>query len=112
MARDSIQTPAAKTGCRMEFWINERQTVKNRISEIESKIALLHTPSAPGIARPQRIAIMRDSLSRAKLHADYIERRIAAHQSDAEKRAAQSQLIKTLTTNHSPPKSPRPITSQ
>jgi hypothetical protein len=82
----------------MDFWVTERALVQDRISEIENKIALLHTPNSSGVARPQRIAVMRESLARAKLHADYIERRIAIHQVDAEKRAARAALINSMTT--------------
>jgi hypothetical protein len=95
----------------MEFWIKERETAKNRITEIEKKIAFLHTSNTSNIARPERIAILRESLARAKLHSDFVERRIAAHQGDEEKRTARSELIDTLKTIHSPQKLPRPVRS-
>jgi hypothetical protein len=86
----------------MDFWIAERASVQHRIAQIENRIALLHSQGAGSVARPQRIAIMRETLARAKIHAQYIEQRILAHEADAERRADRAALVNTLVNKHSP----------
>jgi hypothetical protein len=92
----------------MDFWIVERASVQHRISQIENKIALLHSQGAGGVARTQRIAVMRETLARTKIHAEYVEQRILAHAADAERRAARAALV-SIVINKQPPTSSRTL---
>jgi hypothetical protein len=77
----------------MDFWTDQFALAQQQIGEIEDKIAAQqHKASefhAQGgdIGLPTRlIAVMEESLARAKAHATYIDERIAAHKSEPDRR--------------------------
>jgi septal ring factor EnvC (AmiA/AmiB activator) len=77
----------------MEFWTEQLELAQRQIAEIENKIALqqqkvreLHTEGADTDLHVRLIAVMEESLARAKTHAQYIEQRIATHKSEPERR--------------------------
>jgi hypothetical protein len=77
----------------MEFWAEQLELAQRQISEIEDKISLrqqkaraLHAEGADTSLHMRLIAVMEESLARAKVHAQYIEQRIAAHKSEPDRR--------------------------
>jgi septal ring factor EnvC (AmiA/AmiB activator) len=77
----------------MEFWTEQLEWAQGQIAEIENKIALqqqkaqeLHAKGGDAALHERLIAVMKESLTRARTHAQYIEQRIAAHKSEPERR--------------------------
>src|SRR5437879_6520747 len=83
----------------MDFWNEQRDLAQRRIAEIEDKIARqrqsVEQLQNDDTSLPIRlISVMLESLARAKAHAQYIERRIEAHEADSGRRTALAALIK------------------
>jgi hypothetical protein len=102
----------------MDFWNGELEAARRQIAEIEDKIALrwqeaqqLHARGDNATLHMRLIAIMEESLTRAKAYARQIEQRIAAHKGGTGRRTARAVLVHALTTNHARSISPRPISS-
>jgi hypothetical protein len=90
----------------MDFWIGQLELAQAQIAEIEHKISLrqqkvqeLQAQGADPGLHLRLIAVMEDSLARAKIHARYIEDRIAALISEPDRRrrraAARQSLIRS-----------------
>jgi hypothetical protein len=102
----------------MDFWNGELEVARRQIAEIEDKIALrwqeaeqLHARGDNATLHMRLIAIMEESLARAKTYARQIEKRIAAQRGITGRRTARAVLIDVLTTKHAPSMSPRPMGS-
>ena len=77
----------------MDFWTDELKLAQRRVIEVERKIALQRQKKEQdhllGLDTSQHvrlIAVMQESLTRAKVHVQYIERRIEVHGSEADGR--------------------------
>jgi thioredoxin-like negative regulator of GroEL len=98
----------------MDFWNGELEVARRQIAEIEDKIALrwqeaeqLHARGDNAILHMRLIAIMEESLTRAKTYARQIEKRIAAQRGDTERRrSGRAVLIDALATKHAPSLAP------
>ena len=82
----------------MDSWNAQLELAKSRIAEIEDKIArqrqMAERLQNDDTSLPiPLISVMRESLARAKAHAQCIERMIAAHQADSGRRTARAALI-------------------
>jgi len=102
----------------MDFWNSELEVARRQIAEIEDKIALrwqeaeqLHARGDNATLHMRLIAIMEESLARAKIYARHIEKRIAAHRGNAGRRIARAVLVDVLSTKHAPSMSPRSVGS-
>jgi hypothetical protein len=89
----------------MDSWDEQRESAKAAIAEIEGKIAL-QTQRAEQLTAQNKdasvpvrlIAVLEESLARAKTYADYIEQRIAAHDAVSDKRSARRALLNVAET--------------
>jgi uncharacterized protein YigA (DUF484 family) len=81
----------------MDSWNAQLELARNRIAEIEDKIAQQRQRAEPNDNTVVRlISVMQESLARAKTHALYIEQRIAANEADSGKRTARATLINVM----------------
>ncbi|ERR1700678_899267 len=94
----------------MDFWVAQRDLVQGRIAEIEGKLAQqrqlaqrVHTRGADATLHIRLINILKESVVREKAYAQYIERRITAHEADADRRTSREALISELTIKPSRP---------
>jgi hypothetical protein len=69
----------------MEFWTGQLESAQQQIAEIENKISIqqrkveeLRTQGLDASLALRTLVVMEDSLARARIHAQYIEDRIAA----------------------------------
>jgi hypothetical protein len=89
----------------MDSWDEQRESAKAAIAEIEGKIALqtqraeqLRSQNKDASVPVRLIAVLQESLARAKTYADYIEQRIAAHNAGSDKRSARRALLNAAET--------------
>jgi chromosome segregation ATPase len=89
----------------MDSWENQRESAKATIAEIEGKIALqtqraeqLRSQNKEASVPVRLIAVLQESLARAKTHAEYIEQRIADYHGDSDRRTARTALINIAET--------------
>jgi hypothetical protein len=85
----------------MEFWAGQLEAAQQQIAEIESKISAqlekTERPGTEGLAA-RTLAVMEASLARAKIHAQYIEGRIAAIRSEPDRRRRLAVARKSLAS--------------
>jgi 3,4-dihydroxy-2-butanone 4-phosphate synthase len=84
----------------MDIWETQRESAKATIAEIENKIALqtqkaeqLRSQNKDASVPVRLIAVLQESLARAKTHAEYIEQRIADYNAASDRRTARTALI-------------------
>jgi len=89
----------------MEFWTGQLEAAQQQIAEIESKISLQHekaeqlrTEGLDASLAVRTLAVMEASLARAKVHARYIEGRIAAIRSEPDRRRRVAVARKSLAS--------------
>src|SRR5580700_400823 len=89
----------------MDSWETQRESAKATIAEIEGKIALqtqraeqLRSQNKDASVPLRLIAVLQESLARAKTHAEYVEQRIADYRADTNKRTARKALINIAET--------------
>jgi chromosome segregation ATPase len=89
----------------MDSWDTQRESVKATVAEIEDKIALqtqraeqLRSQNKDASVPVRLIAVLHESLARAKTHAEYIEQRIADYHADTNRRTARKALINIAET--------------
>jgi hypothetical protein len=89
----------------MESWDTQRESVKATVAEIENKIAIqtqraeqLRSQNKDASIPVRLIAVLQESLARAKTHAEYIEQRIADYHADTNRRTARKALINIAET--------------
>ena len=71
----------------MDFWTGQLELAQRRVTEIENKISLQrqkaqqhHVLGLDTSLHMRLIAVMQESLTRAKIHVQHIEQRITEHQ--------------------------------
>jgi hypothetical protein len=91
----------------MADWSGQLILAQRQVVEIEKKIArrqqTAEQPRLEGANTSQSArlsAIMQQSLARAKIHVEFIERKIAEQTGDADRRRARAVLIDSLVTKH------------
>jgi hypothetical protein len=89
----------------MDSWDEQRESAKAAIAEIGGKIALqtqraeqLREQNKDASVPVRLIAVLQESLARAKTYADYIEQRIAAYNAGSDKRSARRALLNAAET--------------
>jgi len=77
----------------MDFWTGQLELAQRQIAEIEEKISLqrqktdeVHAHGGDTALQTRLLAVMEESLVRAKAHAQYIEGRIAVHRREPDRR--------------------------
>jgi hypothetical protein len=89
----------------MEFWAGQLEAAQQQIAEIESKISAqlekteqLRSEGLEASLAARTLAVMEASLARAKVHAQYIEGRIAAIRSEPDRRRRLAVARKSLAS--------------
>jgi hypothetical protein len=89
----------------MEFWTSQLEAAQQQIAEVENKIARrrekaeqLRTEGLDASLAVRTLAVMEASLARAKVHAQYIEGRIAAIRSEPDWRRRVAVARKSLAS--------------
>jgi 3,4-dihydroxy-2-butanone 4-phosphate synthase len=89
----------------MDSWETQRESAKATIAEIEGKIALqtqragqLRSQNKDASVPLRLIAVLQESLARAKTHAEYVEQRIADYHADSDRRTARRALMNVADT--------------
>jgi hypothetical protein len=89
----------------MADWAGQLIMAQRQVTEIEKKIArqqqAVERLRLQGQAA-RLLAVMQQSLARAKLHVAFIERKLAAEAGDAERRKARTVLVDSLIAKHQP----------
>ena len=89
----------------MDSWEVQRKSAKAVIAEIEGKIALqtqraeqLRSQNKDAGVPDRLISVLQESLARTKTYAEYIERRIAAHDAASDKGTVRRALVNVAET--------------
>jgi hypothetical protein len=93
----------------MADWAGQLIMAQRQVTEIEQKVARqqqaveqLRLQGANTSQSARLLAVMQQSLARAKLHVAFIEHKVAAETGDADRRKARTVLVDSLIAKHQP----------
>jgi hypothetical protein len=93
----------------MADWTGQLIMARRQVTEIEKKIARQQQAveqlrlEGGSTSQPARLlAVLQQSLARAKIHIEFIEHKITAEAGDADRRKARTVLVDSLVAKHQP----------